>query len=89
MTFDEWLDFYSPDAHKYFTEGEIKPLRAAWDAAMSNRPEARCMKCTAPNCYCESQKPQECDRIDGLCPHPMACKDIGKACRPSAAGGEE
>jgi hypothetical protein len=35
-------------------------LVAAFDrGAKSARPEARCMKCTAPNCYCESQKPQQ------------------------------
>lgn len=33
MTFEEWLEFYSPGADKVFTTGEIIPLRHAWNAA--------------------------------------------------------
>ncbi len=33
--FDKWLEFYSPGADKVFTEGEITPLRNAWDAALT------------------------------------------------------
>ena len=37
MTFEEWLEFYSPGTA--FTEGEKAPLHAAWLAGAAQRPE--------------------------------------------------
>ena|SRR5690348_2122484 len=41
MTFEEWLEFYSPGAREVFTDGEITPLRAAWDAALAQSEKRR------------------------------------------------
>ena len=39
MTFEEWLEFYSPGTA--FTEGEKAPLHAAWLAGAAQRPEEK------------------------------------------------
>jgi hypothetical protein len=78
MTFDEWLEFYSPGADKVFTPGEIEPLRAAWDASREE-----CAK------VCDSYVGAICeDESNGGASHDYACKSLAGQIRALSSSCE-